>query len=54
MEQCKHCKRSGDIMCPCVIRIVVSLADLLQEGSFDEVVAGADIVFHTASPFFTK
>ncbi|EIE25032.1 NAD(P)-binding protein [Coccomyxa subellipsoidea C-169] len=27
-------------------------ADLLEEGSFDEVVKGADYVFHTASPFF--
>ena len=28
-------------------------ADLLKEGSFDNVVKGADYVFHTASPFFT-
>jgi len=27
-------------------------ADLLKEGSFDEVVKGADYVFHMASPFF--
>jgi len=27
-------------------------ADLLKEGSFDEAVQGAEIVFHTASPFF--
>ncbi|KAK9803315.1 hypothetical protein WJX73_000726 [Symbiochloris irregularis] len=27
-------------------------ADLLKEGSFDDAVAGADFVFHTASPFF--
>ena len=27
-------------------------ADLLKEGSFDAVVKGARIVFHTASPFF--
>lgn len=27
-------------------------ADLLQEGSFDNVVKGSDYVFHTASPFF--
>ena len=26
-------------------------ADLLQPGSFDEVIKGADYVFHTASPF---
>ena len=29
-------------------------ADLLREGSFDDVVRGARIVFHTASPFFIK
>lgn len=29
-------------------------ADLLQEGSFDEAVKGADVVFHTASPFFIE
>ena len=28
-------------------------ADLLKEGSFDNVVKGADLLFHTASPFFT-
>ena len=26
-------------------------ADLLEEGSFDAVVEGADYIFHTASPF---
>jgi len=29
-------------------------ADLLKEGSFDEVVKGADYVFHTASPFLAS
>jgi len=29
-------------------------ADLLKEGAFDEVVQGADFVFHTASPFHYK
>lgn len=29
-------------------------ADLLTDGSFDEVVKGADLVFHTASPFITE
>jgi hypothetical protein len=29
-------------------------ADLLEQGSFDQVVEGCDGVFHTASPFFTK
>lgn len=28
-------------------------ADLLTEGSFDEVVKGSHLVFHTASPFFS-
>ncbi|KAK9809557.1 hypothetical protein WJX73_001526 [Symbiochloris irregularis] len=27
-------------------------ADLMQRGSFDEAIAGADYVFHTASPYF--
>lgn len=29
-------------------------AELLVDGSFDEVVKGSRIVFHTASPFFMK
>ena len=29
-------------------------ADLLQDGAFDDVVRGAHLVFHTASPFFIK
>ena len=29
-------------------------ADLLKEGSFDEVIEGADYVFHTASPFIRR
>ena len=29
-------------------------AELLVDGSFDEVVKGSRIVFHTASPFFIK
>ena len=29
-------------------------ANLLEEGSFDEVVSGAHYVFHTASPFIRK
>jgi hypothetical protein len=29
-------------------------ADLLKEGSFDEVVKGAKYVFHTASPFLSS
>jgi len=28
-------------------------ADLLKEGSYDEMIAGSDFVMHTASPFFT-
>lgn len=31
--------------------ISVFQADLLAEGSFDDIVKGADFVFHTASPF---
>jgi hypothetical protein len=26
-------------------------ADLLEDGSFDEMVDGSDCIFHTASPF---
>lgn len=29
-------------------------ADLLREGSFNEVMDGADYVIHTASPFFEE
>jgi len=32
--------------------LVIYEADLLQDGSFDEAIDGADIVMHTASPFF--
>lgn len=28
-------------------------ADLLKEGSFDDIISGVDYVFHTASPFFS-
>lgn len=35
-------------------RLILSKADLLTEGAYDEVVDGADGVFHTASPFFMK
>ena len=33
-------------------KLTLHEADLLKPGSFDEVVKGADFVFHTASPFF--
>ncbi|PIN14397.1 Flavonol reductase/cinnamoyl-CoA reductase [Handroanthus impetiginosus] len=33
-------------------RLKLFKADLLEEGSFDPIVAGCDGVFHTASPFF--
>ncbi|KAG6551685.1 hypothetical protein Mapa_006774 [Marchantia paleacea] len=33
-------------------RLSLHKADLLEEGAFDEIVEGADGVFHTASPFF--
>ena len=32
-------------------KLTLHEADLLKPGSFDEVVKGADFVFHTASPF---
>ena len=32
-------------------RLDLYAADLLQEGSFDSVCKGADVVFHTASPY---
>lgn len=35
-------------------KLTLHEADLLEEGSFDEVVRGADYVFHTASPFFMQ
>ncbi|RHY57576.1 hypothetical protein DYB30_010706, partial [Aphanomyces astaci] len=33
-------------------RLTLFAADLLQEGSFDEAIHGAEVVLHTASPFF--
>ena len=33
-------------------RLELIQADLLTDGAFDEAVAGCDVVFHTASPFF--
>ncbi|KAG6556248.1 hypothetical protein Mapa_002189 [Marchantia paleacea] len=35
-------------------RLILCKADLLTEGAYDEVVVGADGIFHTASPFFMK
>ncbi|KAL3687054.1 hypothetical protein R1sor_013363 [Riccia sorocarpa] len=35
-------------------RLSLHKADLLTEGAYDEVVKGADGIFHTASPFFVK
>ena len=35
-------------------KLTLHEADLLQDGSFDEVIHGSDFVFHTASPFFMK
>ncbi|KAL3686916.1 hypothetical protein R1sor_013225 [Riccia sorocarpa] len=35
-------------------RLTLHKADLLAEGAFDEVVQGADGIFHTASPYFIK
>ncbi|RHY01582.1 hypothetical protein DYB36_000571 [Aphanomyces astaci] len=33
-------------------RLTLFAADLLQEGSFDKAIHGAEVVLHTASPFF--
>lgn len=33
-------------------RLTLHQADLLQPGSFDDVIQGCHAVFHTASPFF--
>lgn len=35
-------------------RLTLYKADLLQDGTFDNVVDGAEGVFHTAWPFFSK
>lgn len=35
-------------------KLTLHEADLLESGSFDEVVKGADYVLHTASPFQPK
>ena len=35
-------------------RLTLHEANLLEEGSFDAVVHGSDIVFHTASPFIRR
>jgi nucleoside-diphosphate-sugar epimerase len=39
---------------PQASRLRLSEADLLSPGAFDGCVAGADVVFHTASPFITS
>lgn len=36
----------------CAGKLELHEADLLKEGSFDDAVKGAHLVFHTASPFF--
>jgi FlaA1/EpsC-like NDP-sugar epimerase len=38
-------------LCPAE-RLTLHEADLLSDGSFESAIDGADIVFHTASPFF--
>jgi nucleoside-diphosphate-sugar epimerase len=35
-------------------RLSLHKADLLESGAFDDIVAGADVVIHSASPFFTQ
>ncbi|KAK9810012.1 hypothetical protein WJX72_003318 [[Myrmecia] bisecta] len=47
-EKVQHLKALGDALPG---QLSLHAADLLKEGSFDEVVQGARYVFHTASPF---
>lgn len=50
-EKVEHLRALGDALPG---KLTLHEADLLVDGSFDEVVKGADYVFHTASPFFMK
>jgi uncharacterized protein YbjT (DUF2867 family) len=47
-DKVAHLHKLGDALPG---KLTLHEADLLREGSFDEVIKGADIVFHTASPF---
>lgn len=46
-----HLKRMGEEL-PGTLKLFA--ADLLEEGSFAEAIAGNEVVIHTASPFFLK
>lgn len=35
-------------------KLTLHEADLLSDGSFDDIVKGTDLVFHTASPFVIR
>ncbi|KAK9908632.1 hypothetical protein WJX75_000697 [Coccomyxa subellipsoidea] len=48
-EKIQHLINLGDALPG---KLTLHEADLLSDGSFDSVVKGADLVFHTASPFF--
>lgn len=50
-EKIQHLVNLGDALPG---KLTLHEADLLLEGSFDDVVKGADLVFHTASPFFIR
>jgi len=50
-EKYQHLVNLGDALPG---QLTLHEADLLSEGSFDNVVKGADFVFHTASPFFLR
>lgn len=50
-EKYQHLLNLGDALPG---QLTLHEADLLSEGSFDDVVKGADFVFHTASPFFLR
>lgn len=47
-EKYEHLEALGSVLPG---HLTLHEADLLKEGSFDEVVKGTDYVFHTASPF---
>jgi nucleoside-diphosphate-sugar epimerase len=50
-EKIQHLINLGDALPG---KLTLHEADLLSDGSFDSVVKGADLVFHTASPFFIR
>lgn len=50
-EKIQHLINLGDALPG---KLTLHEADLLSDGGFDSVVKGADVVFHTASPFFIR